>query len=240
MFKWCRLRLAVAGTLGLLSVPMTASWGQQQPPPTAPTYQGSQPAQNSNVYGGGGWGGGYHSSTAAGDAMQGMSSAISAQGQKNLNDSLALRNLTAARSSSIDNQVKHTEAYRWREDSAKQRQQQQIAEHRAKMEPWLAKKRLQPLTSQQYDRTSGTVHWPMLCADPAYEAYRKRLDELLAKQADYGALSMEEYMEVEKTIKDWRMAITADSKTKNYPADPVGQALRFLLSLNHGLNEQFG
>ncbi len=45
-------------------------------------------------------------------------------------------------------------------------------------------------------------------------------------------------MQTEKLIKDWRMAITADSR--KYPSDVVRQALRFLLSLNRGLNEQFG
>jgi hypothetical protein len=211
---------------------------QGEPPAAAPTYGGTQPAENTNVYGGGGWGGGYHSSTAAGDAMQGMSSAISAQGQKNLNDSMALRNLSAARSSSIDNQVKHTQAYRWRSDTAKQRQQQQIAEHDAKEAPWLAKKRLHPLTPQQYDATTGTVNWPMLCSAEAYTSYRTKLNQLFAKRAQSGALSMDEFMEVEKQIKDWRMAITADRA--KYPSAAVEQALRFLLSLNHDLNEQFG
>ena len=231
-----------ATLLGVFSLAMMpALWVQAQtqtaPPPAAPTYQGTGPAEDTNIYAGGGWGGGYHSSTAAGSALQGMSSAINAQGQKNLNDSLAARNLTEVRSASIDNQVKHTEAYRWRSDTAKQRQQQQIAELRAKQEPWLAKQRLQPLTPQQYDTTTGTVHWPMLCADPAYTTYRTKLNELLAKRTNM-ALSMEEFMEVEKQIKDWRMAIAADGS--KYPSAAVEQAQRFLLSLNHGLNEQFG
>ncbi len=107
------------GVLALLLTPALPALGQTQtePPPPAPYYPGTGPAENTNVYGGGGgWGGGYHSSTAAGDQLQGMASAISAQGQKNLNDSMAVRNLTAARSAQIDNQVKHTEAYRWRRE----------------------------------------------------------------------------------------------------------------------------
>ncbi len=228
----------VAATICIALAQPSDGQTQTQPPPPDPVYQGSQPAVNTNVYGGGGWGGGYHSSTAAGDALQGMGAAISAQGQANLNNSLALRNVEAARSANIDNQVKYTEAYRWRVDSARERQQQQIAEHRAKMEPWLAKKRLKPLTTEQYNPTTGVVQWPMLCRDPAYASYREKLDELLAKRAQYGGLEMSEFVEVEKQIKDFRMAITADRK--KYPTKAVDQALRFLLSMHHDLNEQFG
>lgn len=213
---------------------------QTSPPPRDQTYQGSEPPSNTNFYGGGGWGGGYHSSTATGDALQGMGAAISAQGQKNLDDSMAARNMEEAYSRALDNRSKRVETYRWREDSAKQRQQQQMAEHRAEMEPWLEKKRLKALTPQQYDQTTGAVSWPMLCKDPKYKDYREKLDALLVKRATYGGLSMDEYMEVEKLIKDFRMAITADSKKYNYPSPPVDQALRFLLSLNRELNEQFG
>lgn len=234
---------SVATLLGALLVPSLSSHGQTQtqPPAQAPPYQGSQPSQYTPYYGGGGWGGygpSYHSSTAAGDAMQGMASAISAQGSKNLNDSLALRNVEAARSANIDNRSKYVEEYRWREDSAKARQQQQIAEMHAESMKRLENKRLKPLTAEQYNPTTGTVNWPMLCRDPAYNEYRNALDGLLAKRAQYGGLSMEEFMEVEKQIKDFRGAITADRK--KYPKGPVDQALRFLLSMHHDLNEQFG
>lgn len=230
-----------------LAVGLLVAWGQlsstapgqQAPPPSGPVYQGSAPATNTNIVGGG-WGGGYHSSTAAGDAMQGMASAISAQGEANLNNSLAARNMEEAYSRALDNRQKHIETYRWREDSARQIQQQQIAEHRAEMEPWLAKQKLQPLSYEQYDQTTGAVEWPKLCLDPRYDQYRNRLNELFQKRAQYGALSMDEFTEVENLIKDWRAAITADSRANNWPSGPVSQSLRFLLSLNRELNAQFG
>lgn len=238
-----RTILAASGALlGMLALQSPPSLGQTvtQPPPQNESYQGTGPAVNTNVYGGGGWGGGYRSSTATGDALQGMSSAISAQGQRNLNNSMAARNMTEARSSQIDNQNKYIESYRWRQDSAKQRQQEEIAEMTRKSAPKREKRRLKPLTAQQYNPTTGVVDWPMLCRDPSYDAYRTRLNELLNKRAMYGGLDMQEFMEVEKLIKDWRMAITEDSKTKGYPSNVVNQALRFLLSLNKDLNAQFG
>ncbi|QDT01577.1 hypothetical protein [Adhaeretor mobilis] len=226
--------LAIGASLAMA----VTAWGQTQPPPSAPTYQGSAPAENANVYGGGGWGGGYHSSTAAGSALQGMSSAISAQGQKNLNDSLAARNLTAAASASIDNHTKYVEAQRWRMDSDKQRQQQEVAERQAKARVFNAKRAPHPLTPQQYDQTTGTVGWPMLCRDASYKSYQEKIDELLVKRAKYGSLQMEEFMAVEEQIKEWVAAITSDKN--KYPLPAVKQALSFLHSLHLSLNEQFG
>ena len=50
-------------------------------------------------------------STAAEGAANGMSNIIAAQGQKNLSNSQAAINLTQARSSQIDNQVKSVNAF---------------------------------------------------------------------------------------------------------------------------------
>ena len=225
----------------VLALPVWALGQAQQtePPPRSQTYEGTAPAQNANFYGGGGgWGGGYHSSTAVEGALQGMSSAISAQGQKNLNDSLALRNVAAAQDAEIDNYVKYTEAKRWRYDTQKQRREQETAERVAKYKDWHAKIAVQTLTPQQFNQASGTVRWPMVCTDKAYDDYRMKLDELFAKRAKYGAISMEEFTDVEKTVDDWRTAIRADQK--KYPMSAVKQALSFLNSLTKTLNEQFG
>lgn len=213
------------------------SQSQPQPPPAGPRYEGSLPAQDTTVYGGG-WGGGYRSSTAAGDALQGMSSAISAQGQKNLNDSLAALNLTAASSASIDNHVKYSQAEMWYSDTIKQRREQEFAESLAKHKAWHEKIAPRDLTPEQFDQTTGTVRWPMLCADPAYSEYRRPIDESLAKRARYGAISMQEFTTMEQSISDWRAAIRADKD--KYPMPAVKQALRFLNSLSNSLNEQFG
>jgi len=214
-------------------------WGQTEPPPPSGSgFPVSPPAENANIYAGGGWGGGYHASTAAEGALQGMSSAISAQGQKNLNDSLAVGNLTAAASASIDNHVKYTQAQRWRMDTNKQRHDQEVAERRAKNASWHAKRLPKPLTTQQYNQASGTVNWPMLCRDPSYNDYRTKIDEFLGKRAKYGGLSMEEFTEVENLNTEWRRTITADRD--KYPYAAVKQALQFLVSLHVDMNKQFG
>ena len=225
-------------TVAVLIATVASVWAQEPPPESSQNYPGSQPAVSNNVYGGGGWGGGYHASTAAEGYLQGMASAIDAQGRANLNNSLAARNMQEAYNRALDNRVKQVDTYRWRRDTALQRQEQEMYERRQKNEKWLAKKRLSPLTPQEFDPATGKVTWPMLLQDPKWDEYRKPLDELLAKRAQYGALSMDEYTTAVDTIKDWRMAVTA--VRKEYPYNAVGDALRFLLRLNREVNHDLG
>lgn len=212
----------------------------QLPPEQGQPYQGSEPASSSMFVGGygGGWGGGYHSSTAAEGYLQGMSSVINAQGQANLNNSMAARNMQEAYNRALDNRVKQVETYRWRRDTALERQRQELSARRQESEARLSKRRLTDLTPNEFDPASGAVNWPALLREPAYDEYRERLDELMAKRAQYGALSMQEYTDAVTTIKDWRMAVTA--VRKNYPYNAVGQALRFLLRLDREVDSQMG
>src|SRR3954454_23503695 len=62
-------------------------------------------------------------STAAEGAANGLSNVIQAQGQRNLSDSQAAINLTQARSSQIDNQVKSVNAF-WEKNSIYSEHQQ--------------------------------------------------------------------------------------------------------------------
>src|SRR5262245_34433251 len=67
----------------------------------------------------------YNSASTAGEGYaRGLSSVIEAQGQRNLSNSQAAINLTQARSSQIDNQVKSVNAYWEKKDIYSQRQQQ--------------------------------------------------------------------------------------------------------------------
>src|SRR3954468_6245046 len=67
-------------------------------------------------------------STAAEGPANGLSHVIQAQGQRNLSDSQAAINLTQARSSQIDNQVKSVNAF-WEKNAIySEHQQQQFAD----------------------------------------------------------------------------------------------------------------
>src|SRR5215208_5889796 len=78
-------------------------------------------------------------STAAEGYANGMSNVIQAQGQKNVSDSQAAINLTQARSSQIDNQVKSVNAF-WEKNAIyNERQQQEFADIQRQRQSYLSR-----------------------------------------------------------------------------------------------------
>src|SRR3954451_18689789 len=90
-------------------------------------------------------------STAAEGYANGVSNIISAQGQKNVSDSQAAINLTQARSSQIDNQVKSVNAYWEKKDIYNARQQKEFAEIQRQRQVYLAKYGLKSFTPEEFD-----------------------------------------------------------------------------------------
>jgi hypothetical protein len=174
------------------------------------------------------------SSTAAEGAQRGLGSVISAQGEKNLNDSQAAINMTDARSNQIDNQVKSVNAY-WEKneiyDQQLQKQNYKIEQTRASL---LAKNQVQPLNPQEFDRTTGDITWPKILEQKDYDQYRKTMDEMFQKRAEQGYLSADDYMAVTKASQDWHNMIAAQKG--QYPSGIIDQMLRFLVKLNRDLS----
>ena len=169
-------------------------------------------------------------STAAEGAANGMSNVIAAQGQRNLSNSQAAINLTQARSSQIDNQVKSVNAF-WEKNAIySEHQQQQFADIQKQREFYLSKHGLTSLTPEEFDRASGTCNWPKVLEQKQYDQYRVVLDKLLKQRAYAGALTGDEYMEATAANKDWRAML---AKQKNvYPEQILSQMIRFILKVN--------
>lgn len=176
-------------------------------------------------------------STAAEGYANGVSNVIAAQGQRNLSNSQAAINLTEARSNQIDNQVKSVNAFWEKRDIYNERQQANLADISAKRDRFMSKNALQPLTSQDFDRTTGQVFWLKALDQPKYDQYRKPIDELLKKRAYAGALSGNEYMEYTEASKAWRAEISAQ---KDYPSQIQRQMIRFILSVDREVNDNLG
>lgn len=175
------------------------------------------------------------SSTAAEGYQRGLGSVISAQGSKNLSNSQAAINMTDARSNQIDNQVKSVNAYWEKNDIYNQHLQQQnykIEQTRARL---LAKNKLQPLTSEEFDSTTGHITWPKVLTQKQYDPYRDKLDQLFQDRAQNGYLSGDQYQEATTASQDWHKMMAAQSN--QYPAPILDQMLRFLLKLNRELND---
>jgi hypothetical protein len=187
--------LLVAGTLPVLG------WAQNQQPAEVP-YTPAVP-QASMVSGYGGYGGystGGH--TVAGDAMQGMSSVISARGDAALSASAAAVNLTQADKQLIQNQQAATNAYfdmraTNRAARATERGPALSMEQLAKIaHDGLPK----PLGSTQLDPVSGQLNWPGPLQHDSVKAQREQLDQLMAQQARYGSLSYADQTKVRTSV----------------------------------------
>src|SRR5262245_54866255 len=108
-------------------------------------------------------------STAAEGYGYGMGSVISAQGQKNLNDSQAAINMTEARSNQIDNQIKSVNAYWEKKDiysEYQQRKDEDVQQQRAVAESIYGLKSLSP---EEFDRSTGQVNWLKVLEQKPYD-----------------------------------------------------------------------
>jgi hypothetical protein len=178
----------------------------------------------------------YNSASTAGEGYaNGVSNVISAQGQANLNNSQAAINLTEARSSQIDNQVKSVNAFWEKKEIYSQHQQEKLQQITDKRNRYLAKHALQDLTPDQFDRTTGQISWPKVLEQSQYDQYRNLLTSLFEKRAYQGMLTGDEYMQATGASKDWR-AMLAKQKDV-YPPPILSQMIRFILGLDRELND---
>jgi hypothetical protein len=177
-------------------------------------------------------------STAAEGYANGMSNVISAQGQRNLSNSQAAINLTQARSSQIDNQVKSVNAFWEKKGIYSEHQQQEFAEIQQQRQFYLSRHGLTSLTPEEFDRASGTVNWPKVLDQKQYDQYRVVLDKLMKQRAYSGALTSDEYMEATAASKDWRAMLAKQRGV--YPEQILSQMIRFILKVNREINDNLG
>ncbi len=176
-----------------------------------------------------------NASTAGEGYSRGLGNVIQSQGQRNVSNSQAAINLTDARSSQIDNQVKSVNAYWEKKGIYSQHQQQEFSQIEQIRQMELQKNGLKPLSSEQFDRTSGAINWPGPLKGAEYDSYRNVVDATFKKRAGSGMLTGEDYMAAGSAIKNWRAKL--NSERNEYPSDIVGQLLRFLLEVNRNLDD---
>jgi hypothetical protein len=178
----------------------------------------------------------YNNASTAGEGYQrGLSSVISAAGEASVNASQARINNQDAYSKAIDNSTKSVEAFWEQKDIYNERVAQKNYKIQQRREAYMAKHKLQPLSPQEFDRTTGTVTWPGPLTQSQYDQYRNTLDTLLKKRSYAGMLTSEEYMQATAACKDWRTTLT---KQKNvYPKPVLEQLLRFVLKISRDINE---
>ncbi len=176
--------------------------------------------------------------TAGESYARGISGIISAQGQRNVNDSQAAINLTDARSNQIDNQVKSVNAYWEKKGIYQQHVDEMNKEIQAKRERYIARRGSLDLSTDEFDRTTGQVNWPPILTQSAWDPYRTKLDTAFHDRSYNGALTGDQYMDATTAYNDWRAAILA--KKAEYPSQILQQMLRFLIKVQRELNDNLG
>lgn len=178
----------------------------------------------------------YYSSSTAGEGYQrGAAAVISAQGERNLNNSQARINNQDAYSMAIDNSIKSVNAYWEKKDIYAQRQAEKDYETSQKRDAWLARHRLEPLNANQFDRTTGYITWPKVLEQSQYDQYRKLLDDLLKKRATTGALTSDDYMAATTASRQWRAML--NGQQQEYPPAILKQMIQFVLKVSNDLDE---
>jgi hypothetical protein len=181
----------------------------------------------------------YNNASTAGESYaRGVSGIIQAQGQRNLDNSQAAINAQDAYSAAIDNSTKSVNAFWEQKDIYKARQQQEFAEIGRKRSDYLARHGLQPLTPEEFDRTTGQITWLKVLEQKQYDQYRSTFDELMKKRAYQGALSGDEYMQATAASKEWR-AMLAKQKGV-YPPRILSQMTQFILKVSREINDNLG
>ena len=173
--------------------------------------------------------------TAGESYARGISGIISAQGQKNLDDSQARINNQDAYSQAIDNSVKSVSAYWEKKDIYAERQAQQFAEIEQKRQRYIARRGSLDFSPEEFDRTTGQVNWPKILEESSFDPYRTTLDTAFKDRAYNGALTGDQYMAATKAYNDWRAAILA--KRDEFPSPIVQQMLRFLNKAKRELDD---
>jgi hypothetical protein len=195
--------------------------------PAAPSYGG---------YGGfyGGYAGG---ATVEGSMMQGMASVVSAAGNYNLATSAAAVNTTQAIKQDIQNRQDATNAYFAMKETNR-------AAVNAMRSPRLNEEQLvrlaaqaapKPIDATEFNPVSGQVIWPKLLQGDTFKQERTTVEQLLARQAQYGKLGLAEHDQAGAAIEG--MADRLRDMINAVSPQQYIEAKNFLKSLMYGLTK---
>ena len=182
MNRWHLLMIFMAFPAVILA--QTSTSQSQETNYVSQPYQPAIPAPSmATAYGG--YPGYFGGTTAAGSAMSGMASVISARGDYNLSTSAAVINMTQAQKNSIQNQQLWVKTYfemraANRAAQARERGPYPTAEQLAR----IARDGLpKPLSPSMMDPVTGRLAWPPILQTDRYAIPRTELDKMFENTA---------------------------------------------------------
>jgi hypothetical protein len=230
MNRWYLLMVVMAFPAMILAQTSTAP--KQEPNNASQPYQPAVPAPSmTTAYGG--YPGYVGGTTAAGSALNGMASMISANGSANLSTSAAAINMTEAQKNSIQNQQLAANTYFEMRESNRAAQERERGPHpTAEQIARIAKDGVpKPLSPSMMDPVTGRLAWPAILQIDRYAKPRTELDEIFAKTARYGEMDFSDQTNARQAIQS--MFAQMKSQIQDFlPADYMASR-NFLQSLNY-------
>lgn len=226
----CWKRIGCIMAIGAMILPQIAIAQQQSTDGGSPPYQPAVPeGTTTNV--GGYYPGSYGASTAAGSAMNGMASAISAMGSYNLSTSAAAVNMTQARRNNIENQQAYTDAYfQMRAANRAYREAERGPRPTADQLARLARDGApKPLSPSDLNSVNGEISWPPALQQESFASERALMEQISATKATHGSLGISDQMAARKTIET--MFADLKSQLKDLPPQEYVASRNFLRSL---------
>jgi hypothetical protein len=182
-------------------------------------------------YGTGSWGGmgaRYTGTTPAESYARGMSEVIRAQGDAYEAATRGAISYEQARANYMENKLRWHEISLQRQQMGEQKRAQNAAAERAARERRQATAGDKPpelLSDAQYDRTTGTVHWPELLATEPFADQRAKLEETLKVRARTGGHASINQQIIDQTQD---MQTLLKSRIRDVPPASYMDARKFL------------
>jgi len=161
----------------------------------------------------------------------GLGDVIRSQGSYNLMTSKAAINATEAQRNEIQNNEQYASTYfqmrrEQRAAAAEQRSPRPTAEDLVR---YAQMGKPKPLGPNQLDAVSGKIYWPAALRTDQFVSSRGILDELYAKRAKYGDISMDDLMKIQDESK--KMITQLNQQIRDIPPMVYTSAKQFLVSL---------
>ncbi len=152
--------------------------------------------------------------TAARTYAGGYARVLRAEGDKEVDDSIAANNYADAQSKEIDNRLQAEQTYFQMRDLNKE---------------WTTANEGRPLTAEETEQiaqarapkrtdsseldAAGKINWPIILRDTPYQADIDQINALFADRAVEGSLNGSQYTQIQKLHDDLVATLTANAKT---------------------------
>lgn len=202
----------------------------------------SAPSVSAQYFGGYGFGGGWSApaATAGESHARGMSDVIRARSEAQQSAAIAATQFEQARRAYLENREFAARSFveqRQLRDEFRRSGLNSFFGDKDRLATFVDTRRLQPLTSSEFDDTSGEIAWPFALSMPEDAELREELSEQFRKLASEGSLDPGERAEISRLIRQWRDDF--GGRRDAFSASDFSEGARFLGRLDAQIRGNF-